>query len=279
MAFGTAKIKSLRHINLWLGHLKSRKQSFASKGLYNIIVFLLERLKPILVFELLSENDYSNRYDSNEVFRKRGRIGFFANDVVYGSKEKQQLNERCLPDLVVTKHHDVCLFHGSEHFANLRARLLVNDYLAYNDNPNNSYEDRVTYSQYNRVLLLKRSKLHKTVEAGIMINGKFSYNYYHNMYENLILLLVVEEINDRIPLDLPIIIDEEIKLIPSFKRILEILTEKINRSVVFTKPGEIVEVGNLYHISSVNSLVPCHLVSSKGFDFDYTCLLFEHIYR
>ena len=56
-----------------------------------------------------------------------------------------------------------------------------------------------------------------------MLSGKFSCNYYHELYEILIKLLVFNRIN--ISKDAPLIIDEIVMKIDSFKKIFEILNE------------------------------------------------------
>ena len=103
-----------------------------------------------------------------------------------------------------------------------------------------------------------------------MLSGRFSSNYYHVMYELLIKLILLDNIS--VPKDIPIIVDEIIFEINSFRDIFNSLNHT-NRDVIFIKKSEIIEFENLYCISSINIVPPHYKINSEK-----TCFSSDYIF-
>lgn len=264
------------HLRFWLlrkfgsifSWLDSNDNQLA-KGLYGLCRWFWETVTPSKVFHIVSFTEYLSNHLGTVVHLKTNRIGYAANAVIIGKREKQILKEVPLPDLNLYCLENVYIHHGSDFVVNLNERLLINDYCATKNDDNKGYEDQWCYWQEGKVAIVRKSKDGKCLESGIMLLDKYSFNYYHNMYENLIRLCVLDEFNDHIPEDVPIVIDEEVYNIQSFSRIFEILTENIKRPIVVSKKDELLSIGELYYITHVNNLVPLHKCYAKSCDEDY----------
>lgn len=215
------------------------------------------------VFEIVSNQKHIEAYGGKSSCIENDRSGIAANVVVAGQNDKQVIKDVDLPDLMLYEHHNVIVNYGSDVILNDDKRLAINDYCANKNDNNLGYEDSITYYEGGGIVILKKYDNNREIETGIRLDGKFSYNYYHNVYENLIKLLVIEKCNDQIPSNVPLIVDSIVFEIPSFKRIFEILSNKLQRDVVSINKREGIRVHTLYSVSAVNYIVPSHKDSSK----------------
>lgn len=238
--------------------------------------FIWELVSPSRVYKVLSADEYLKDYSHKSILVKNNRKGFAAEAEIIGRSSKRNLIECQLPDLKIFDFSEVCIYHGSDYVVDTNKRLVINDYCANNNDLNKGYEDDATFIHTGKVAILKKPTVVKDLDSGIIISGKFSYNYYHNVYENLIKLLVVEDNNQLIPSGVPIIVDEEMIRVSSVKRIFEILSANLNRNVFNVKKGEMVRFKRLFYISPINSIVPVLFDIRKGkpedciFDREYT---------
>lgn len=266
---GRIKLKVLTYLGDRLKNLQPHRQNIWSDVQYRIIRSLLENFSSGKVYEIVSSASYSETCGARRVVLKEKRIGYAANVVIVGHDDKQELKECPLPDLTLTIFNNVKVANGSDLVLDTGRRFAINDYCAENKNENHGYEDAITYYQRDRIAFVKPQKEISKVDAGIRIDGRYSNNYYHNVYENLIRLLAIEDINDMISQDVPFIVDKKIIDIPSFHQIFNILSERLKRSYIVIEEGTGIEVGQLYSISAINFLVPIHLGNKKGGIEDY----------
>ena len=277
---GHIKVYLLNVVGDCLEKLHRNNNSLVCDGLFEILTYLWELLSPSEVYTIVSHSEYINTHDSSaEIVLKDGRVGYVANVVIFGKEEEQKLKEVKLPPLLLYYHKNVLIRHGSDHVCNYQKRIIVNDYCSNNNNDNNSYGDVNTFYYKRRITILKRLNSIKRIDSGIRINGKYSYNYYHNLYEHLIRLIPIRENNGLIPADVPIVIDEDIWNTPSLRQIYQFLGNSLGRETIVVSKSEGIFVNNLYTISDVNYLVPKHIDFMKGsiedyvFDKDYTLKL------
>lgn len=264
------------NIRYWLlkkfGSLFSRlegKKNWPAKELYKITRCLWEAISHSKVYHIVSGVEYLSTHPGSLITLKANRTGYATNAVVIGKNAKQMLDQVPLPDMQLFCFSDVCVRYGSDFILNPQEHLAINDYCATIDDSNKTYVDESIYLFDGKVVITKKWEVHTKIESGIMLVGKFSFNYYHNIFENLIKLLVIEEINERIPDDVPVIVDEAIINVPNFKRIYDVLSTHIRRKMVIVHKNELVDIQKLYYISSINYIVPEHKDFLKGSYVDY----------
>lgn len=276
---GYVRFWLLKVFGYFLGWLESRYDNWLVKGFYGICRIFWEMVSPSMVFRVVAFSDYASNHNVTVFPIKTNRVGYAANAVCVNKGEKQILKEVALPDLNLYCLNNVSIHHGSDFIANVRERIVINDYCAKKNDENKGYEDQWCYLQEGHVAILRKSKPKKHLKAVIMMNDKYSFNYYHNMYENLVRLCILDEYNKQISDKVPVIVDEDIFKVSSFKRIYDLLSKNINRTVVIAKKDDLFFVDELYYISRVNNLVPLHKDSTKGriedylFDKEYTLKL------
>lgn len=265
-----------------IGRQKVKALSFSGKSLnwlychrgfvpfFKLYRFIWEMISPSKVYYIVSSSEYAKKHNATIEVLKSNRMGYAANAVAIAKDDKQILKEAPLPDLQLSCFSDVSVRHGSDFIIDNRRRLVINDYCATIDNSNKTYTDETTYLYIRRIVVTKKWKECKNLESGIMIGGKFSFNYYHNVYENLIRLLVVEDINDRIPKDVPLLVDKKIIEVPTYKRIYDLMSSSLGRKTVVINHNEMLNVQSLYIVSHINYLVPQHIDYTKGKIEDYT---------
>lgn len=265
-----------------LNKLAVHDDSLWRRCAFKIFRYFWELITPSDVYKISSSTQYSFAHKLTEHIVKSNRTGYSANVVVVGKEDKQILKEVKLPDLKISIFNDVCVSCEADLIVNKRERLVVNDYCA-NKTEDLGYDDSLTYYQVGVIAILKKIRPSRKLTAGIRIDGRYSFNYYHNVYENLIRLLAIEKVDDFIPQNIPFILDSKVLEVPSFKKIFEILSANIQREFVTIDKDESVEVETLYSISAVNYLVPIHLDKTKGsiqdyiFDKEYVQLMRERL--
>ena len=269
------KSKVLHFFTNILYTLSESKHFIFRKVLFSCLVFLIEKTTHCKVYRIVDADTYAKSHSSPVVCLKTDRVGYAANAVRVGIDEQQILKEIPLPDLNLYTFSDVHIHRCSDLIVNVKEKTIINDYCAHNDDKNKPYNDSVTRCQRGKIALLCLPRNVRYLECGIMINGQYSFNYYHDLYENLIKIMAVLEYNEKIPSTVPFIVDEDIINIPSLKRICEILTKDINRQVIPIRKNESIHVNCLYGLSDINYIVPAHVDYTKGEIEDF---VFEKYY-
>lgn len=214
------------------------------------------------------------------------RIGWEGN-VVYDDEEyAPELKQQPLPDIRQHIYKNVYISGDSDMIVDIERGYIVND-ACYNIAPEVLFVDGLLYRDKKNVGVLRNNMKHtdEIIPSGIMIHGKFSQNYFHSIIENLIRLVIVNDLD--IPKEVPLLVDDKVRIIPSLGSILKILNEKKDRPVIYLSPSKIYKVEKLFYIDHINKLVP-HTKSvntnREGFvAFDKTYLmrmkgmLLEHV--
>ncbi len=248
-----------------------------------MIYLFMKFLFGMIPYQAISHKAYCRQQNTDVICIKRNRVGYSSNVITNKSKDSQKLIPCIMDDLLLCHHKTVFIQGGSGIVLDFKRRLAINDYCAKMDETK-SYQDIITKSTKRKVLLLKlgRKNRYKLLPAGIMISDRYANNYYHGLYEILIRLLVLEDIDNKIPSNVPIVVDEAILKIPSLKRAFELLTNNINRSIHIIKEGERLLFDNLWCITPVNSFLHIKANSDGSpeyfvFDKEYTLKLRDRL--
>ena len=214
------------------------------------------------------------------------RVGWEGNVVYDDEAYNPVLKQQPLPDIRLHIYKDVCITGDSDMIVDINRGCIVND-ACYNIAPEVLFIDGLLYRDKKNVGILRNKMKHadETIASGVMINGKFSKNYFHSILENLIRLLVVND--SEIPQEVPLLVDDKVKAIPSLNCILKFLNSRHNRQVIYLSPSKIYCIEQLYYVDHINRLVP-HIKSVDtdksgivAFDKTYLfCLkntLLEHV--
>lgn len=208
----------------------------------------------LTVLPIIRKDEYKSRTGKlHERIIQENRVGYTSNVVFNTSTEEQQLLKRSLPNIVLQHFKDIYIHGDSEIIIDKDNGCVINDNY-YNLDVRYTAYDGVLYRLRKNIAILRHNlkKINKVIPSGIIISGKFSKNYYHEIYENLIKLLVVEECD--IPQDVPIVVDEIVARMDSFKKIFEFLTEKNNRKIVYIGDKELWHFKELYNLTPINKI-------------------------
>ena len=91
----------------------------------------------------------------------------------------------------------------------------------------------------------------QSLTNGIFLSGLFSWNYYHYTYQIVAKLQWV----DKIPPEVPLLVDGKVDEIPSFASLLRICNTQ-HRSVIVLEESVQYKVDELYYVSSQTILLP-----------------------
>lgn len=236
------------------------------------------RFVSFVPFEVVSHHVYVKSHLTSSI------VPVITNRIGYTSKltyELEPLKRELIPvqmkDIYVYKHEDVRIQGNSDFVLNIKEKHVINDF-CYNMNERYIMFDGLLLRLKKNVAILRNKggiKKCRYLKSGIMISGKFSSNYYHELYENLIRLIILERVD--IPEDVPLIVDEVVIRIASFKEVLGILNEA-RREIIVIGKEEIIEFGTLYSFSAVNFIAPHHKDIADpnhlfGFVFDHNLTL------
>jgi len=227
------------------------------KGFYALL-----HLLGLTVLPVVKSEEYSDRTGKLTIKDiRQDRTGYTSNVIFNTNDEPQVLIPTKLPDLNLMTFKNVHIHGDSDLVIDIENKCVVNDKY-FNLNKRYTVFDGVLYRMRKNVSILRDrlKKTDKVLQSGIVISGKFSKNYYHEVYENLIKLLVIREID--IPSDTPIIVDDVVRKIDSFGKILDYLTEGLGRDVVYIGDRELYYVHVLYYITPIN-IVTAHLRDRK----------------
>lgn len=239
--------------------LSSSPYVLLSKWLYICFRKPFELVTNSYVVHAVTAEDYIKTYGLERKILVSGRKGYYANVVWADINNEQELIETDIPDIGLYKFRDVIVHRGSDLIINLKERMAINDYCAtVGDDKNKVYDDSITKAFAGNILIVRLSNKKLDTDSAISLNGKYSFNYYHAIYETLIKLVVIAEHVDKFPESIPFLIDEDTEIIPSLKRIFEILSEGLKHNVLSIPKGYSYLVKDLYWVSSVNFLTPNH---------------------
>jgi hypothetical protein len=247
----------------------------SKRGFFGRILNLLHRTTMNLIgmpyFPIESINTYNAKFNNVDVSVLRSdRDGFTAN-VIYNTMDvPQELYKIKLPDLCSYIFHNISIHGDSDFIIDITNGCVVNDF-CYDMNPKHQLFDGALYRAGSNVAILRRNpvKISRSLPCGIMISGKFSKNYYHDVYENLIRLVVLDEVD--IPKNVPLVVDDFVMNTPSLRRVLEILSSNLNREIITIGAKEIIAFETLYTISPVNHITP-HIIDAS------TCQLSDFVF-
>lgn len=234
-------------------YIRSRR-----KGHFHFLYFIQKRLLaliPLTPYELINHRFYAESHHSSTITTLiENRIGYTSNLIFGMESDNFSLMPIELPDIYLAAHTNVRIQGNSNVVIDIVDNLAIND---FGYNMSNRYEniDGIIYRQKGNLSILKYDGKHcdRIKESGIMITGNFCQNYYHQMYEILIKFMILDKA--QIPDDIPLIVDEIIFNIKSFKELFDRLN-RTNRQIEVIGAKEIVEFGKLYCFSSVNIIPP-----------------------
>lgn len=161
-----------------------------------------------------------------------------------------------LPEIYLTKHRGVEIHGESDFVIDIKEKVAISDFAnIISMSPNYENLDGILLKQKGNLAILRFDPTRRRkIESGIMLCGKFAFNYFHEVYETLIKLVVVNDIPD-IPQNIPLIVDAIVLRIPSLNQILNILNVR-KREVIYIGKDETIYVNNLYHLSHINHIPP-----------------------
>ncbi len=213
----------------------------------------------ISFYPIESTISYYNKYNTCTIHPiKTNRKGYVTASAFDIKESLSYLEEKKLPDLNLYHFSNVFIQGNSDMVVDRKNGCVINDF-CYNLDRFVKFVDGLLYQIKSNVCIL-RSNLRrscKIIQSGVMINGKFSNNYYHEILENLIKLIVISDL--EISPDIPIIIDSSVKKVSAFGFILSKLTLKQPRKVIYINYNELCLVNDLYVISNINHITP-HLI-------------------
>jgi len=107
------------------------------------------------------------------------------------------------------------------------------------------------------------------IDSAISLNGNYSLNYYHLLYEICIKFKYINE--SDIDIGIPIIIDKICLNIPQYAELLSLLNKQ-KREIISVAKDTIVSIKNLYYISCPNVIPPNYIndkdIQSRDVLFD-----------
>lgn len=226
----------------------------------------------ISTFPIVDAESYKDKSDVfyTESIEKK-RIGVQGHIVLAGenldTNLKNNMIQKDLPDLNLELFKDVCISGNSDIVVDIKNNCVISD-TSYNIDDNEEVVDGLLYRTRQNVCLLRNNmkNIDQHISSGIMISGKFCYNYYHIIFENLIKLLYIDKLN--ISNDIPIIVDKKTIDIPSCRKILNILLHGNTRDIITIESNRIYHFDNLYYISNVN-LFPGHILNTNKWNGNY----------
>jgi hypothetical protein len=231
-------------------------KSFIKKAVKAIYAKLLRECS-LSYYPIESSVTYQEKY-TNTIFQSiviNNRDGLTGNILMADNQELPAMKHHKLPDIRLIKYSDVCITGDSDVIVDLNNKCVINDY-CYNIDKNVTFIDGLLYRHKSNLCVLRNNFMKEPtyIKSAIMMSGKFSRNYFHEMYENLnrLLLLPYSDILS----DVPILIDEAVNKIPSLKKILEILTVGTKSEILYIKPRLVYHFDTLYYLDHINIMAP-----------------------
>lgn len=187
-----------------------------------------------------------------------GRVGRVVSQV-YDVHEEPIINQVPMEDLYMVEYNNISIHGGSDVVCDFDRNVAVCDY-AYNLNEHAvACSANVIKKQYHRTALVCIGEYGNDLESGILLNATFSNNYYHIIYDILIKLQLLDELD--IPLEIPLIVDNCILRVKQFKEILDIMNTS-HRNVIWIEDKKYYKVHKAYFISSIHQ-VPQQVINQQ----------------
>jgi len=198
--------------------------------------------------ELVNKSDYKYYVIKSHRKGMAGLIQYYDDPEI-----PQKTLEVDLPDIRLLCFENCYIKGCSDVVVDLKANCVINE-ACYNKPPEAELIDGLLYRSSDNLCVLRDDfKNIEYVRAGVQMSGKLAHNYYHVIYENLIRILLLNECN--IPMDVPLLVDEIVFKVPSFKKIFEILFDSVpQRPVMVLKSEQMYRFGTLYKFDSINKL-------------------------
>jgi len=221
--------------------------------LYDGVKCMLQCI-PLTPYKLTDHATFSLGHASSQVVLETNRVGYTSKLVFGMAEEPFELLPSPLPDIRLSRLENVRIQGNSDFVIVPAEQVVINDF-GFNMDPKYANVDGALLTQKNNLALMRYNghRVDRTLGSGIMLSGKFSLNYYHELYEILIKLLLLDGLD--IPAMVPLIIDEVVFLVPSFREVFECLNQS-GREVLTIGPKEIVAFDTLYCLSAVNMIPP-----------------------
>lgn len=247
--------------------LHSHSQNYISLSLCYIVYKWILKLMPITPFDILNHRLYSEIQSTSSIYKLLiNRDGITSNLIYNLDPEDFSLISVPLPDICVFKHENVRIHGNSDFIIDVRNNYAINDF-SYNMDPRYENIDGILISQKENLALLRYDGIlcNKKLKSGIILSGKFCHNYYHQMYEIMIKLLVIEDA--FIPDEIPLVVDQVTFSVKSFRQLFDSLNIT-GRKIEIIEAKEIIEFENLYYISAVNIIPPNRVHLSDDISYD-----------
>lgn len=209
----------------------------------------------------LSRNNYSIKF----VFKDEESIvyppNYFGQDYPVPKKIEH-------PDIYIAKLEKANIIGSSSLIVHNNIGLINNS--SYDNNTKVDFHSNssVLFSNSNKISHYFVDKSKPAIDKGIMLNGLFSFNYYHWIIEYLPKLLIIDNTNDYDTF--PLLVDRDIFYISQLYEALELLNLK-KRKIIPLDSSSKYFINKLVIPSSVN-----YLISNikKGYEYSsFDCIL------
>ena len=144
-------------------------------------------------FEVVSHHVYAKTHLTSSIIPLiTNRVGYTSKLTYELEPLKKELISVPMQDIFIYKHEGVRIQGNSDFILNVKEKCVINDF-CYNMNDRYVMFDGLLLRLKNNVAVLRNDGgigKCRYLKSGIMLSGKFSCNYYHELYEILIKLLV-----------------------------------------------------------------------------------------
>ncbi len=241
-------------------------------SIYEKILLLI----PLVPYKTISHSKYlENQPKSYGQLLLKRDVGYTSNLVFDLQNNELTLIPVKIHDIFLYKHENVRIHGNSDFVLDVSNGMAISD-AAYEMDDRIELFDGALFNHKKDLVLLKydNTRCDSHLESGIMISGRFSDNYYHILYELLIKLILLDNVN--IPETIPIVVDKVVTKVKSFKFIFEALN-RTNRPIVFIDKEEVISFDKLFCISAINTIPPHYrdvngVQYSEDFIFDVNLL-------
>lgn len=273
---GLSKIKIVvSNILLQLSNNCIEHNNYLNRAVFQFLKTSISKIFGLKLYKIDSIIEYCRKYKHEYEILESDRMGYSWSSVSNLNYLNSTIQNEKLLDIILARVKNVSITSNSDLIIDGQKGVVLNDYCANNRDDNKCYVDGITLAYWRRCCLLKTPMTQDAIITGIMLNGKFSFNYYHNIYENLIRFLLLEEYGNKIPIHVPVIIDSEILNVSSLKQIVDYFIKKTGRNFIPISRNRLYVVKELFYFSAINNLTPQHLNPSIGKAVDF---LFDKLY-
>ncbi|MEG1586938.1 MAG: glycosyltransferase family 61 protein, partial [Bacteroidales bacterium] len=225
-----------------------------SIGMYQVWSGLLNKFG-FAPYKVIDAGSYIQIHRGTEIKTLvTGRIGYTTHPVYNNDPDDRKLIPQAMSDLACYCYRGVKLHGDSDFIIDIDSDFVVNDFCRDMDKRFRYYDGATLRVKNNWAILRydgRREDRH--LSDGIMLSGRFSSNYYHQMYELMIRLLLLDKA--EIPESVPLIVDEIVFRVESLTHIFNNLNSS-GRKVITIGSKEVIGFDQLYTFSGVNQIPP-----------------------